>query len=182
MSRTVLLVFSTAMVLAHAHVSTRAAETYRSVSTDAGGRLVIRTTDDKTILIEKDGEQTAFGEPVLSADRTAAAAQALFPNCCTSYDLPLQLVVYSAGRVHRFRGNGLPIFQWHFADRGTRIAFGQEPAHFGCAIHYELREVRSERLLDSADIPQPCGQLPNPPPVQIPAWVAALRARVGPVK
>jgi hypothetical protein len=152
-------------------------ETYRSVATDARGRLVIRTTDDRTIVVEKEGEQTAFGEPVLSADRTAVGAQALFPNCCTSYDLPLQLVVYSAGVVHRFRGNRLPIFQWHFADRGSRVAFGQEPAHFGCAIHYELREIHSERLLDAADIPQPCGQLPNPEPVKVPEWVSLLRSR-----
>jgi hypothetical protein len=72
--------------------------------------------------------------------------------------------------------SGLPIFQWHFADSGTQVAFGQEPVHFACSIHYELRDVRSERLLDSADVPQPCGQDPDPKPVAVPKWVTELEA------
>jgi hypothetical protein len=54
------------------------------------------------------------------------------------------------------------------------VAFGQEPVHFGCSIHYELREIRSERLVESAAVPEPCGQDPNPPPVNVPAWVTRL--------
>ena len=78
--------------------------------------------------------------------------------------------------MHRFTGVGLPIFQWHFADDGTRVAFGQEPVHFGCEVHYELRDILSERLIDSADVPQPCGQRPNPPAMTIPKWVTELDA------
>ena len=125
----------------------------------------------------KEGEQTAFGEPSVSADGTAVGAQAYYANCCTSYDIPLQLVVYSNGTLHRFTGSRLPIFQWHFADGGTRVAFGQEPVHFGCEIHYELREIDSERLIDTADVPQSCGLRPDPPSMSIPKWVAELNAK-----
>jgi hypothetical protein len=59
---------------------------------------------------------------------------------------------------------------------GMRVAFGQEPVHFGCSIHYEFKDVQSERLIDSADVPEPCGQIPNPPAVKIPKWVAELNA------
>jgi hypothetical protein len=135
---------------------------------------VVTKTDGRTIVVPKEGEQSSFSDPVLSPSRTAAGAQAMFPNCCTSYDIPLQLVIYAQGRVHRFTGIGLPIFRWHFADGGTRVAFGQEPVHFGCSIHYELRDIQSERLIDSAEIPQPCGQIPNPRAVKIPKWVAEL--------
>jgi hypothetical protein len=152
----------------------RRVETYESVTIDAMGSLVITTSDHKTVLVPKEGEQSSFSEPILSSARTAVGAQAKFPNCCTSYDIPLQLVIYANGRVHRFTGIGLPIFQWHFADGGTRVAFGQEPVHFGCSIHYELRDVQSERLIDSADIPQPCGQVPKPQAVKIPTWVTEL--------
>jgi hypothetical protein len=41
---------------------------------------------------------------------------------------------------------------------GARVAYGQEPVHFGRAIHYELRDVRTERLIEAVDTPQPCGQ------------------------
>ena len=155
----------------------RRPEIYETAAVDAQGRLVITTSEKRTIVVGWDREQTSFADPVMSSDRTAVGAQGRFPNCCTSYDLPLQLVVYSRGHVHRFKGNGLPIFNWHFADSGTRVAFGQEPAHFGCEIHYELREIHSERLIAAADIPQPCGEVPKPRTVEIPTWVSALTSR-----
>ena len=86
----------------------------------------------------------------------------------------LQLVVYAAGKVHRFTGRNLPIFEWAFLDDGTRVAYGQEPVHFGCETHYELRDIESERLIETVDIPQPCGLVSDPKPVRIPPWVAEV--------
>jgi hypothetical protein len=114
--------------------------------------------------------QTAFEKPVLSDDRRAVAASALFGNCCTSYDIPLQLVIYSRGRTHRFEG-GLAIFDWHFADGGRRVVFSQQTVHFTCSVHWELRDIASERLLATVDIPEMCGQVPDPPKVRVPKWV-----------
>ena len=76
--------------------------------------------------------------------------------------------------LHRFTGVGLPMFQWGFADDGARIAYGQETVHFSCTTHYELRDIRSEQLIESIDVPRSCGQNPDPTPVSIPRWVAAL--------
>jgi hypothetical protein len=160
--------------LPQAGLAAPAAETYESASIDASGDLVIVKTGGQTVLVRKDGEQTAFSAPTISAARTAVAAKAMFKNCCTSYDISLQLVVYAGGRAHRFKGVDLPIFKWGFADGGTQIAFGQEPVHFACATHYELRDIESEGLIDSVDVPQPCGQIPDPKPVKIPEWVARL--------
>jgi hypothetical protein len=156
--------------------SARQFETYESAEIDLKGNLRITTSDNRTILVPKEGEQSSFRKPTVSPDRTAVGAQADYPNCCTSYDIPLQLVVYSNGKVHRFKGVGLPIFQWHFADSGTRVAYGQEPVHFGCETHYELRDIQSERLIEAADVPQPCGQRPDPPETTIPNWVKELNA------
>ena len=152
-------------------------ETYESAAIDPNGNLAIVPSNGQSVVIRKEADQTAFSPPVMSSAGTAVAAQAMFGNCCTSYDIPLQLVVYSGGKVHRFKGVGWPIFQWGFANRGTRVAYGQEPVHFGCATHYELRDIESERLIDSVDVPQPCGQIPNPKPVAIPQWVTDLLAK-----
>ena len=153
------------------------AETYASADIDADGNLRIVTSDQRTIVVSKtdhlttgSDDQTSFSTPVISPNRRAVAAQALFGNCCTSYDIPLQLVVYSGGREHRFEG-GLAIFDWHFDASGTRIAFGQQPVHFGCFVHWELRDVATERRLAEVDIPEACGEIPNPPTVKVPAWV-----------
>jgi len=149
-------------------------EAYESAAIDANGNLAIVTTGGQTVTVRKEGEQTSFSVPVMSPSKAAVGAQAMFPNCCTSYDIPLQLVVYAAGKVHRFTGRNLLIFEWAFLDDGTRIAYGQEPVHFGCETHYELRDIESERLIETVDIPQPCGLVPDPKPVSIPSWVAEV--------
>ena len=166
----------TARVSMEGQSAARHSETYRAAAVDADGNLAITRSDGQIIVVRKEGEQTTFEGPQLSPDHTAAGAQAMFKNCCTSYDLPLQVVVYSDGKSHRFTGIELPIFQWDFAP-GGRIAYGQEPAHFGCEIHYELRDIASARLVEQIDIPEPCGQRPDPKPVKMPGWVADLVAR-----
>lgn len=152
------------------------AQTYESATIAKDGSLRITTSDRRTIVVRKQGQQTALRDPVISNDRTAVGAQADYPNCCTSYDIPLQLVIYRGGRVHRFTGNGLPIFKWRFADDGARVAYAQEPVHFACIVHYELRDVRSERLVDQTDIPVACGQVPNPPATAMPDWAKPLHS------
>ena len=179
----VLLVFALITLEAAAQTPrqapTASTETYESADIDADGNLRILTSEQKTITVSKGGspkagesfgKQTAFGQPVLSDDRRAVGAQAMFANCCTSYDIPLQLVIHSGGKTHRFEG-GLAIFDWHLADGGRRVVFSQQTVHFACSVHWELRDIASEQLLATADIPEPCGQIPDPPKVEVPKWV-----------
>jgi hypothetical protein len=149
-------------------------ETYESAAIDANGNLSITTSDFRLITVLREGKQSSFRAPIVSRDRTSVGALAEYPNCCTSYDIPLQLVVYSNGRTHRFKGIELAMFEWHFADGGSRVAYGQQTVHLGCDVQYELRDVESERLIDSARVPVPCGQHPDPLPTAIPPWVKAL--------
>jgi hypothetical protein len=156
-------------------------EIYATANVGNDGDLHIMTTNGREIVVAKsddnrfvETQQAYFEKPELSDNQRAVGSRAFYRNCCTSYEIPLALVVYADGRTHRFTGSGLPIFLWHFADDGTMVAFGQEPVHFGCSVHYELREIRSERLIDSADVPEPCGQDPNPQPVKVPEWVTRL--------
>ena len=155
----------------------RSPETYESAALDAHGNLTIRTSNGHSITVRKTGDQTSFESVTVASSRQAVGAEAMFRNCCTSYDIPLQLVIYADGRVHRFKGIGLPIFEWRLSDDGAQVAYGQEPVHFGCATHYERRDIRTERLLDSIDVEQPCGQNPEPKAVTLPQWVADLRTK-----
>lgn len=158
---------------------TASVEICESVDIDADGHLRILTSEQRTLVVPKGGspkaggsfgEQTAFGTPVLSDDRRAVGAQAMFENCCTSYDVPLQLVIYSSGTTHRFEG-GLAIFDWHFVDGGRRVAFSQQPVHFACSVHWELRDIATERLVATVDVPEVCGENPDPPRATVPKWV-----------
>jgi hypothetical protein len=181
--KTAIVVLALASVTIHTSAQTlprqAVAETYESADIDADGSLRVVTTERKTIVVPKGGfsgagesfgTQTEFGKPVISADKRVVGAQAMFANCCTSYDIPLQLVVYSRGTTHRFQG-GLAIFDWHFVDGGRRVAFSQQTVHFACSVHWELRDVATERLVAEADIPEACGENPDPPTVKIPRWV-----------
>src|SRR6478752_6776379 len=132
------------IVLALAAVQTAESEKYTAVSVDKNGALAIARHDGTTVAVYRRGEQTRFDKPRLSPDRTAVGAQAMYPNCCTSYDIPLRLVVYENGREHWFKGVGLSIFWWRFEDGGRRVAYGQSTVHASCGTHYELRDVRSE--------------------------------------
>ena len=152
------------------------AETYLSAEVDPTGELRITTSDGRVIVVPKRVKQSTFKAARMSEDRTAVGALADYPNCCTSYDIALQLFVYSKGAAHWFEGNKLAIFHWHFADSGSRVAFSQGTVRFGCWTHYELRDIQSERLVDSAKTPIPCGQYPDPRPTTAPAWVDALEA------
>jgi hypothetical protein len=153
-------------------------EAYVSAAIDALGNLMVVTENGRRITVSKqqaqqpDESQTSFEKPTISDDHRAVGAVADFPTGFNVDDLPLQLVVYSNGKIHRFKGIGLPIFDWHFVDGGKRVAFEQEPLHFSCAEHWELWDIDPEKQRDDASIPQPCGEEPNPTPVTPPKWVS----------
>src|SRR5438093_751571 len=77
----------------------------------------------------KAADQVALAQPATSQGGGAVGWLALYPNCCTSYPIPLKLMVLSNGRVRTFTGNGLPVWRWAFQNDDTRVAFEQETVH-----------------------------------------------------
>lgn len=114
---------------------------FASAEVDAQGQLHIHTTDGKDITPAKDPTQVGFDKPAVSPDKHSVAWLALYPNCCTSYPIPLNLVMYSGGTVSRFAGHGVPIWKWCFLAGGKKIAFKQETVHGDSGVHYELHDV-----------------------------------------
>jgi hypothetical protein len=108
-------------------------ETYASASAMNDGALRIVTATGRTITIGPDARElggrkhTATSAPVISADRTAVGAVARYGS--EPDDIPLVLLVYAAGKLHRFRGDGRPIFEWHFDRGGAHIAVQQTTLH-----------------------------------------------------
>ncbi len=114
---------------------------FASAEVDVQGQLHIRTTDGKDFSPEKVPTQVGFDKPAVSPDKHAVAWLAMYPNCCTTYPIPLNLVMYSGGTVSRFAGHGLPIWKWCFLAGGKKIAFEQETVHGNTGVHYELHDV-----------------------------------------
>lgn len=149
-----------------------AAETYVQAVIDPGGQLRILTKDRREILPKKKPEQVAFGMPEISPDGHAVGWLALYPNCCTSYPIPLKLVIYASGKLRTFTGSGLPVWRWCFQAEGKQVAFEQETVHGGIGVHYELRDVATGRLRAKYD-PDPNSGASGKPP----KWVAELDSK-----
>jgi hypothetical protein len=146
-----------------------AQETYRGAEVDPRGQLRITSSSGREILITKDKEQVGFDKIAISPDGRTVAWLALYENCCTSYPIPLKLLVYVNGKRREFRGSGLPIWLWAFSADSRRIAFHQETVHGGLGSHYELRDIISGRLASSYD--------PDPDkPISLPDWAQTLEA------
>src|ERR1043166_4892128 len=100
---------------------------YRRVDLDSGGQLHIITSTGRAVRPPKDSGQVAFEQVAISTDRRTVGWLALYPNCCTSYAIPLKLVLLTAGSTRAFAGHGLPIWRWSFLANDRRVAFAQAP-------------------------------------------------------
>jgi hypothetical protein len=155
-----------------------ATETYVRATVDEN-RLRIVTATGKTIvpkpITRRDtfGTQVGFDRAAISTDGRVVGWVALFPNCCTSYPIPLALVLYSNGKTRTLTGIGLPIWRWCFEANGTQVAFEQETVHGGLGVHYELRDTESGDLI--AQYSPEVG--PDNQPLEkqnVPGWVTEL--------
>ncbi|MGR8953295.1 MAG: hypothetical protein ACU83V_12905 [Gammaproteobacteria bacterium] len=127
------------------------AEIYDRVAIEPNGQLHIYTEDRREIVPVKDKDQTGFQQAAIAPDRRTVGWLALYPNCCTSYPIPLKLVIYSDGKTRVFTGKDLPIWRWRFLSSGKHVAFEQETVHGGLGVHYELRGVTSGELAAEYD-------------------------------
>lgn len=99
-------------------------------------------------------DQVGFDDPHVSPNGQYVGWLALYPNCCTSYPVPLQLVVMdSSQRLHTFTGVGQAIFRWCFLPDATSVAFMQTVLHGSNYEHFERRSLKTGRLLAQYDFP-----------------------------
>ena len=155
--------------LATASAST---DIYVETAIDPSGQLRISTKHRHEIIPKKEVDQVGFEKAQISPDGRAVGWLALYPNCCTSYPIPLKLVILSSGGQRTFTGNGLPIWRWCFWMEGKQVAFEQETAHGGMGVHYELHDLGNGDLIDKYDPDANADTVTKPP-----KWVVILDAR-----
>ena len=126
-------------------------EIYIQASIDDSGLLCIITRGGRKIIMPKDTDQVGFEKIAISEDGHSVGWLADYPNISTSYPIPLALRIYSNGILHEFKGNELPIWRWQFYSDSKQVAYKQETVHSNWGIHYELRDIASEQMIDSFD-------------------------------
>lgn len=106
-----------------ASTSSPQAETHTRATVDKSGQIHISTQNGSEIAPKKKWDQVGFDQVKISPDGHTARWVRLFPNCCTSFPIPLGLTTYSSGKMHEFSGSGLRIGRWYFEDEGRRAPF-----------------------------------------------------------
>jgi len=96
---------------------------------DKEGNVHIALNGGKEIQPPKLKGQFENSEPVIAEDRKTVAWMAYFGNCCTSYNIPLTLVVFRSGKIiHRIQP-GLMIENWKFEENGRKIGIYTNTVH-----------------------------------------------------
>jgi len=114
-------------------------------------------------------DQVGFSQPRVATDQRTVGWLGLYANCCTSYPLPRELVLYRGGRViARIRGNDLPIFNWRFDPSGKRVSYCQRPLHFADAAILGLAEIESGKVIATVE------RRDDGSSSALPAWAADL--------
>src|SRR5215510_8398404 len=103
-------------------------EVLSKVSVDDG---VVRLTDqaghDRTAPRLKD--QVSARDAKLAPDSATAGWLVEYENCCTSYPIPLVLVLYRDGRIRHEIRPGRMIYDWRFHAGGRQAALCQGTVH-----------------------------------------------------
>jgi hypothetical protein len=136
-----------------------------AVSADKDGQIHIKDSRGIETLPPQEKNQEGCRLPKIADDQRTVGWLVEFANCCTSYPIPLQLVIFRDGQVIRRIDSG-PIWEWQFLKAGKQVAFWTGPTHGDYVPHFELHDARSGRLLAHWD-----GHIEE----KHPAWVSGLK-------
>jgi len=113
-------------------------------------------------------QQVDYSSPAIAPDGRTVGWLAYYPNSCTSYPIPRELVVYRNGTViRRFGSDGTPVWKWRFVNRSAAVEFHQDTVHGNFGPRYERRAIASGRLL---------AEYEGNASANAPAWVRAVDA------
>ena len=135
------------------------------IANDGQVHIVERGID---VVAPKETDQVACQDPKLAEGGQVAGWLVDFSDCCTSYPLPLSLVIYRNGRVIQRFQPGQSIWDWKFLNNGKQVAFWMGPTHGDFEPHFELHEVSDGRLLATWD-----GHLTK----KHPGWISGLKEK-----
>lgn len=121
------------------------------VYVDSEGALHLVDAAGHDTKASREKDQVAFSSPQVAGDDQTVGWLAEFPNCCTSYPIPLTLVIYRDGKIIQRLKPGLMIVDWRFRMEGKQVAFCTNTVHGNSAPHCELHDVNSAQLLEQFD-------------------------------
>ena len=139
-------VLQAAMVVVCCGVISHAQAISRAYADKSGSVHVVDGANvDHRVAVEKD--QVTCENVRVASDHETVAWSVLYENCCTSYPIPLKVVIYRHGRLTRVSPPQM-IWDWKFVSGGSQIAVSFGPVH-GDASGAELYDARAGKRLAS---------------------------------
>jgi hypothetical protein len=121
------------------------AQTVTSASVVGDGRVVLVFSKNAKRTIPAEDGQVGCENVGIALDRRTVAWSVLIENCCTSYPVPVSVVVYRDSRKVLL-SPGQMVWDWRFIGRGDRISILSGPVH-GSANTAFLYDSRTGKLL-----------------------------------
>ena len=161
-SRAIALVFCATNLLAQAPPVARVQKAY----VDDKGQVHIAEEGGKDVIVPREKGQVGSSELKIADDKRTVGWEAANENCCTSYPIPLSVVIWRDGKVRQKLGDGLMIYDWRFWEGGKQAAFCSGTVHGDSGGHCELHDVENGKTLQTMD-----GHLND----DSPKWARGLR-------
>jgi len=118
------------------------------------GTVHVVLSNGKDVEIPKQKDEVNSSSLAVAEDGQSAGWVVNFKNCCTSYPIPLMLIIYRPDRLILKLGGGMPVWQWKFRKGGKQVAFYTNTVHGDFAPHYELHGLPSGRLIEQRNGPR----------------------------
>jgi len=118
------------------------------------GTEIVKTLPPLTPSTEKKTAYNAvgFSEVQLAEDRQTLGWAINVENCCTSYSIPLSVVVLRDKQVFHTFSTGLMVWNWEFVQGGQQVKIISGTVHGSDVGDEQVYDVKSGKLLsDSSD-------------------------------
>ena len=129
-----------------------------------------KTSTETNIVFNQEG----FADVQLAEDRKTIGWAETYDNCCTSYSVPLAIVVYRAGQVRCHLQSGQMVWNWMFLKGGKRVAIVWGPTHGPETGDYRLYDVNTCKVLSQLYGDEETQKLKP----RAPEWAKALEAKM----
>jgi hypothetical protein len=86
--------------------ATSSAKSITKITIGADGQIHVIESDGREYVAPKEKDQVSVAAPLLAENKLAAGWLVEYENCCTSYPIPLMLVIYRPGKPLERLGNG----------------------------------------------------------------------------
>lgn len=103
----------------------------------------LKPSTDKEIVFNAVG----FSEVELAQDRQTLGWTINVQNCCTSYSIPLRVVVFQHKQVLHTFDQGQMVWSWMFLEGGKQVAVVFGPTHGLEVGDYQLYDVKTGKLV-----------------------------------